>query len=221
MQKVRSMIATACVATLLAQAIGLGYLIITGRLDRRKTAQIVAVVHGLELALPDPTPSDQAAFDGTEISWEQRFDMLAKSDGHLDMRRLMIDSSRNTLTLDRSTFEKKKAQLNDARNSFLKTVKDWETGKIAEALDEEMELIGKLQPDHAKTQLLIMFDDGEIDRVVTLWRKLPIQRQAKIAGEFKEKKDDDKKLAEIIRRIHQGVPQVPLAERTRKVLETP
>ena len=220
MEKVRTMVATACVATLLAQAIGLGYLIGTGRLDRRKAAQIVAVVHGLELALPDPMPSDQAALDGREISSGKRLEMRAEIDGHLNMRRLLIDSERNTLSMQRRTFEEKKKKFDLVRISFTKTVDDFKSGELADALDEEMQLIGKLQPDQAKVQLLLMFDGGEIDRVVTLWRKLPIGRQAKIAAEFTQK-DDEKKLAEIIRRIHLGVPQIPLAERTRSVLEAP
>ena len=218
MEKVRAMAATACVATLLAQAIGLGYLIVTGRLDRGTRARIVAVVHGLELALPDPISSDQAALDGTEISLKQRSEMIAKSDGHLDMRSQLIDSALNTLAIQRRTFAAEKKEFDEARSGFKDTLTKWETGKIADALDDETALIGKLQPDQAKAQLLIMFDDGEIDRVVTLWRKLPLDRQAKIAAEFTQK-NDEKKLAEIIRRIHQGVPQIPLAERTRSALE--
>jgi hypothetical protein len=190
-----------CMATVLALVIGLGYLVATGRVDRHRLAQIVAVLHGLELS-SETKPAVEAQ---PTAAGNQRADLLSVRSRDLDLRERFIDGQRSDLEAERRRLMTEKAQLAEDRLAFQKERQEWEVGEQAKGIDEAVQLISKLSPSQAKEQMLLYLGKGEIDWVVSLMRKLPIDRQAKIAGEFTTP-EEGQKLAEIIRRIRDGQP---------------
>jgi hypothetical protein len=198
-----------CMATVLALLAGMGYLIATGRLDRVKAARIVAVIHGLEL-FTEPAASVEGR--QTAATGPQGSDALAVRSQQLDLRERFIEGQRSDLDAERRKLMAETTQLAEERQALKKQRADWEEGEKAQGMEAAVLMIGNLPPDQAKQQIVEFWNKGEIDWVVTLMRKLPMDRQAKIAREFTTG-DDAQKLAEITRRIRDGQPPLPASEK--------
>jgi hypothetical protein len=199
-----------CMATVLALVAGAGYLVATGRLDRQKAAKLVAVVHGLE---PFAEPAATVEAHTAAATGIGRSDSLAVQSQNLDVRERFIEGQRSDLEAERRKLTAEQAQLATEREAFKKQRSGWEDGEKAKGIDEAVELIGKLSPTQAKEQILLYLKDREMDWVVSLMRKLAIDRQAKIAGEFTTP-EESQKLAEIIRRIRDGQPPLPASAKS-------
>jgi hypothetical protein len=194
-----------CMATVLALLIGVGYLVATGRLDRHKLAQMVAVVHGLDL-LSEPA----ATVEARPTAGVQRSDLLAVRSQDLDLRERFIDGQRNDLDTDRRKLMAEKAQLAEERAAFKRQRTQWEEGEKAKGIDDVVQIISKVSIDVAKDMLM---KEPDMDAAVALMRKLPVDRQAKILDACTSA-EEVRKRAEIIRRIRDGQPPLPAAEKS-------
>ncbi len=192
-----------CMATVLALAAGMGYLIATGRLDRAKAARMVAVMHGLELVPEPAVEARQAAAPGLQGS-----ETLIIRSQQLDLRERFIEGQHSDLDAERRKLMAERTQLAQDREALQKERSAWEEGEKAKGIEEAVQMIGNLPPDQAKQQIVEFWTKAEIDWVVTLMRKLPIDRQTKVAREFTTP-EDVQKLAEITRRIRDGQPPLP------------
>jgi hypothetical protein len=199
-------------ATVVALAIGLGYLVVTGGLDRQKLARIIAVAHGLELSADEPSGETVTATPAAQMG-RQPSDVLAVRSSDLDLRERFIEGQRQTLELERTKLVAEQSRLAEAQAALKKQRSDWEDGERAKGIEEAVLLIGKLSPSQAKEQILLYLNKGEMDWVVSLMRKLPVERQAKIASEFTTP-EDTQRLAEIIRRIRDAQPPLEEAKTT-------
>lgn len=105
-----------------------------------------------------------------------------------------------------------------ARQQFEQRLNDWENGEKAQALEATIALLGRMKPKQAKEQLLEMLKSHEMDAVLTLLKGLPVDKQSKIVAEFKDP-EEVRLLADILRRLREGQPEVGLADETRARLE--
>ena len=69
-----------------------------------------------------------------------------------------------------------------------------------------------LDAAQAKEQLLIMYDDERIDDVVTIIQAMSSDKRKDILAEFVEGENPEK-LAEILRRISEGIPTTALIDK--------
>jgi hypothetical protein len=202
-----------CTATVLALAIGLGYLAVTGKLGRQKLAQVVAVMHGLQ-PLPPEAPAETVAARPAAGVGEQRSQALMLHNHQLDERERFIAGEQDALNLERGKLVAMKAQLTTAEEAFKKRQSEWEAGERVKGIEEAVLLMSKLSPSQAKELILLRLNKNDMDWVVVLMRKLPADRQAKIAGEFTTQ-EETQKLDEIVRRIRDGQPPLSEPEKTR------
>ena len=70
-----------------------------------------------------------------------------------------------------------------------------------------------LEPEQAKEQLLIMYDDKRIDDVVTILQAMSTDARKDILAEFTTPADVDI-LADVLRRIGEGMPVSSLINET-------
>jgi hypothetical protein len=199
-----------CIATVLAQAAGLGYLIGTGGLTRRRLAEVIAVLYGFERVAQSPGAAVSA--EPATHTAERRSDALILRNQQLDSRERFIEGQLAALDVERRKLMADKAQFLEARDAFSKQRADWETSEQARGIDEAVLLISKLSPSQAKEQIVLSLGKGEMDWVVSLMRKLPPDRQAKIAAEFTTP-DEAQRLAEIIRRVREAQPPLSAANK--------
>jgi hypothetical protein len=198
-----------CMATVLAQAAAMGYLVATGGISRPKLARVIAVLYGFELVAETPAAGVPGRAVGHEAG--RPADALTLRSQKLDLRERFIEGQQAALAEERRKLMAEASQFAEARDAFRKQRDEWESGQQAQGIDEAVLLIGKLSPSQAKEQILLSLGKGEIDWVVSLMRKLPADRQAKIAGEFTTP-EETQRLADIIRRIRDAQP--PLAPNT-------
>jgi hypothetical protein len=74
-----------------------------------------------------------------------------------------------------------------------------------------------LDAEQAKEQLLMMYDDKRIDDVVTIIQAMPTEKRKDILAEFVQKGEADK-LADILRRIGEGMPTTSVIDRAAEGL---
>jgi hypothetical protein len=160
-------------------------------------------MHGLELFNQTPVEARQTVAPGLQGS-----EAMAIRSQQLDLRERFIEGQHSDLQAERRKLMADRAQLAQEREGLKKERSDWEEGEKAKGIEEAVQMIGNLPPDQAKQQLVEFWTKGEIDWVVTLMRKLPVDRQTKIAREFTTP-EDIQKLAEITRRIRDGQPPLP------------
>src|SRR5436305_3392582 len=118
----------------------------------------------------------------------------------LDERERFIAGEQEVLSVERSKLAAAKLQLAAAEEALKKRQVEWEAGERAKGIDEAVLLMSKLSPSQAKELILLRLSKNDVDWVVVLMRKLPADRQAKIAGEFTTP-EETQKLDEIVRRI--------------------
>ena len=80
-----------------------------------------------------------------------------------------------------------------------------EKGQQKKGLQDVQRTLQSLDAAQAKEQLLIMYDDERIDDVVTIVQAMSTDKRKDILAEFVSK-DESTKLAEILRRIGEGMP---------------
>src|SRR5438132_5691402 len=179
MRTLAALFSAFCTATVLALVTGLGYLAATGRLDRHKLAEVVAVMHGLQPLAPQATVETVAAHPAVGAG-EQRSQALMLHNHQLDERERFITGEQDVLNVERTKLAAMKVQLASAEEALKKRQSEWEAGERAKGIDEAVLLMGKLSPSQAKELMLLRLGKSDIDWVVVLMRKLPADRQAKI-----------------------------------------
>ncbi len=95
--------------------------------------------------------------------------------------------------------------LTNGLSSFRHELEEIRKGAQKEGLQDVQRTLQSLDAAQAKEQLLIMYDDERIDDVVTIVQAMSTDKRKDILAEFVNK-DEATKLAEILRRISEGMP---------------
>lgn len=216
LRKMGALIGLLAVATLLAQGVGLAYLSAQGRLNARSISQIAAVLHGVDLMAQAP-PSEEPP-PTTAVSVDEILQARALRWRQLELREQTIQDRANEVQRLQRKLEEDLSLYQQARHQFEQRLEDWANGEKAQALEATIALLGRMKPKQAKEQLLEMLKSGEMDAVLTLLKGLPVDKQSKIVAEFKDP-EEVRLLADILRRLREGQPEIGLADETRQRLE--
>jgi len=207
--------------TVIAQGIVVGYLHFSGRLDAEKIAQVLAVLQGItpvEGRSAGQTMKKEPAGEG--VPYEQVLEARAVKDKNLELRELALANALAQLkTQQRQLAEGQKRytqQLADF-NSRLETVAK---GAKTAGRDKVTGILESIKPKQAKEFVLGMLENKEEDEVVLLLSGMSDSKRAKLLGEFKTP-EENKKIEAVLRRIREGVPEAPLAERAKGQLKQP
>jgi hypothetical protein len=77
-----------------------------------------------------------------------------------------------------------------------------------------------MKPKQAKEQIQKMLAERELKQAVTLLSAMPIEKRTKIITEFKTEEESEQ-LAEMLRLIRAGEPEVTLVDEAQKNLSKP
>jgi hypothetical protein len=203
-----------CVATVLAQTIGLGYAWSRGKINGDKIFRMVAVAHDVDLKPADfDERTVDPASDNEDTSYEQRDRLKAIVSKNLDLRLQALDKGVENLAFDRRTIQ-------DNWNNYERIKADFEQkwdqfrGSTQEAGLTEARLIwAKMKPKQVKNHIMSMVDKGQINDVVVLLSGMPNDKRAKIIKDFTAKDEQDV-LNDIVDLIRRGDPATTLIEGT-------
>lgn len=215
-----------CVGTVLAQAVLLGMLWWKGAFADGRVLGMYAALYGIAPEsdgagrgpAADPNPEQLSL---AEVAQRR---MLTSLD--LDLRETALDKWLADLRNIRSEIETEDQRLNLWKETFDIRLKKMESTAIDTSLLEVQKTLEAIQPKQAKEQILKMLDDAPdghneqaMQDIVKILKAMPLDKRRKILGEFKSE-DEATTLAEILKEIRLGAPEVDLIRDTRAGLQT-
>lgn len=207
MRMLFGLIGYASTATLIAMALGLGYLWHTRMMTNEKMFRMVAMVHDIDL---DSISSEQSIGDLEAPPEEISHDDIAL------LRELKLrdhEVKMNALVVGTQEFERSFRDVNEGRQRF-----DAMAEELKDRLDQQKELASRenltavvsnleaVKPDKAKDLLLMFLNDpgGERDVIILMKEMQPSKRQA-ILQQFDE--TDLKQLHKLNQLMLDGFPE--------------
>jgi len=216
-----SLLIYACVATVIAEALLVGYLATKWRLDRDRVVQILAIAYGIDLfAIKDETEKEQERISVEQVSYEQVLETRAVKTRNLELREQAVQDGLTQLRLAQTKVSDEYKRCKQLKESFEVALRTLHEGATATGTDEVRRILETIKPKQAKDLLVQMLDDKKLDQVVVLLAGMTDAKRAKIISEFKTAEDNEK-IGEVLRRIREGVPTAEIADETRKQLQRP
>jgi len=208
-----------CLATLISQAVLLAYLGFTWRLNRNKLVQIMAVLQNVDLfAIKEQADIEKEQPISEQVSYQQIMEVRARNVYHLELKEQALKGDLEQLRFDQHKLAEDTRRYKQLRDAFNAQLLEMQQGAVASGEDEVVLILASAKPKQAKEQLVLMLDNDELDKVVSLLAKLPDTKRSKIIAEFKTPAESEQ-LGEILHRIREGIPDANLPEETRKKLQ--
>lgn len=208
-------------ATVIAQAIMVGYAWSKWELSRAKIARMVAVAQGVESAPQGPAAAAESGDAPPEqVSFQQVLQARALKDKDLELRELALVDALAQLRTGQQKLANDQKQLQLNRADYEAKLAAAAGGAANAGQEEVRRILQSIKPKQAKEILLGMLDNKEVDEVVTLLEGMTDSKRAKIFAEFKTA-EETKKIDEVLRQIRKGVPEAPLAQQAMGKLGAP
>ena len=208
-----------CLATLCSQGAFLVYLWSNGMLDRHKCRQIAAVLAGVEMtAVQHAKPGRPEAAEPTQqVSLEEILERRVAKSLDLNLREQAVEKGLSDLRMltnkvaeDGRRFDVRRAAFQASLDQLAKDTQDT-------AITEVRRTLEALRPRQAKDQLIHMLRGGEMQSVVTMIKAMPLDKRKKLLAEFKTADEPDQ-LAEILRQILEGKPEISVIQQAQEDL---
>jgi hypothetical protein len=213
-----------CVGTVIAAAVGCAMLYQRGAFSDDRVLYMWAALHGI------PLPGDPASTSGDSRDSEEHpaYDdivmkrALAAKD--LELRENTLDKALGQLKTIELKIRTEQERFDWLVGSYEEKLKSLEANAADAAILETQRTLEALPPKQAKQQLLNILEgapspgiENPMAAVVALVKAMPIERRRKILQEFKTEAEDEK-LAEILKEILRGAPDVPFLKQATEEL---
>jgi hypothetical protein len=214
-----------CIGTVLAEAVLVSMLWWKGAFADSRVLAMAAALHGIYpdtggangAVAADPNPEQMSV---TDLSQRR---MLSSLD--LDLRENTLDKSLSDLRNLEEKIRTEDERLSLWKKSYDFRLQELESTRLATSLLEVQKTLEAIQPKQAKEQILKMLDDSPdghneqaMQDIVKILKAMPLDKRRKILGEFKSE-DEATTLAEILKEIRLGAPEVDLIRDTRAGLQ--
>jgi len=192
-----------CIATVITQMILLGYYLVKGTLGGDSVTQMIALLNGIDISGDRLRQILREGDDREQPDFEEILEARKMKSLEMDMRLRSQQKFRDDLTKMLAELTEKRERFDQRLAAFDRKLADLQKGARDEGLREVQKTIQMLEPEQAKTQLLIIYDDERIDEVVSIVQAMAPDKRKDILAEF-DAPADAIKLAEILRRISEG-----------------
>jgi hypothetical protein len=214
-----------CVATVVAAGVGVVMLYQKGAFSDERVLNMWAALHGIDL----PGGATSASGDGRDAEEQPAYeDILTKrtlAALDLDLRENTLDKALGELRTIELKIRTEQERFDKLVVSYEDKLKGLEANAGDAAILETQRTLEALPPKQAKQQLLNLLEESPspgiespMAAVVALVKAMPIERRRKILQEFKTEAEDEK-LAEILKEILRGAPDVPFLKQAREELQ--
>ncbi len=202
--------------TILAECAAIGYLWSSGYLSPEKLTEIDSVMR-------DFTPSDvkaaaKAQREAPLPSVDQVARARALSQRDLELREQTLRQRTEQMKVDQAKLRDELARYNQMKAGFANELAQLHDATAEASSEQARVVLENLKSKQAKDQLVRMIEAGEMEAAVKLFAAMSVSKRAKISGEFKSE-DEAKKLAEILKRIREGEPDLPVIDATKNRLQ--
>lgn len=229
MKRLAALIGTAflyfCVATVIATVVGVAMLYQKGAFSDDRVLYMWAALHGIPLPSDDTLTNSEKGDSEEQPAYDDLVTrrMLASLD--LELRENTLDKSLEELRTIELKIRTEQERFDRLVGSYEEKLKSLEANAADAAVLETQRTLEALPPKQAKQQLLSLLDESPsagienpTAAVVALVKAMPIERRRKILQEFKSPEEEDK-LAEILKEILRGAPDVPFLRQAREELQ--
>lgn len=206
-----------CAATLIAEVVILAYVGSTWHVDQEKLLRMVAIARGIEPAAPPDKQASPEAVGPEQASYQEILERRAVKLRDLELREQSLASALAELKSEQEALAKSRQEEQARIAQFQSQLKAFQEGAQSSGRETLRRTLETLKPKQAKEQLFEMLQSNNVDEVVMLLAGMTESRRAKILAEFKTP-EENKKLAEVLRRIGEGKPEASLAEQAQKPL---
>jgi len=212
-----SLVVYFCSATLIAQVVMIAYLWSAWKMDQDKVVRSLAIARGLEPAVPEPKEEEEKKEPvlSEQASYEELLERRAVKLRDLELREQSLASALDELKFQQQQLADSRQQEQQRVAQFTTELKSLKSGAEASGRDLVRRTLETVKPRQAKEQLFEMLQNNETDQVVMLLANMPENRRAKILAEFKTP-EENKKLAEVLRRLREGQPEANLVDKTQQ-----
>ncbi|HID75734.1 MAG TPA: hypothetical protein EYP56_07030 [Planctomycetaceae bacterium] len=207
-------------ATVVAEALILGYLWSAWGWDRQRWLEILAAAQGITPEAETRPAGLQQEIEREEPSYEEILQQRAARFRDLELREQALNTALDQLKAEEQQLAQQQQKFERVSAQFTAQLEALSQGAKAQGREQVRAILESLKPAQAKIQLVTMLDQGEIDEVVLLLRDMQGSKRAKILAEFKDQQDN-KKVAEVLRRIREGEPEASIIQEARRQLGQP
>ena len=217
MSKILRGFAAFCVATVLTQVILLSYFLIQGTLNRNSTIQLIALVNGIDVTGRRLQEIYQQGENYEQPSYAEILAERKMTSLDMDIRLRSQQQFRDEISVMLADLRTDQDRFSDRLLAFRNELKEINEEAEDNGLQDVQRTLQSLEPEQAKEQLLIMYDDKRIDDVVTILQAMSTDARRDILAEFTTPADVEI-LADILRRISEGMPISSLIQKTDEKL---
>jgi flagellar motility protein MotE (MotC chaperone) len=209
-----------CIATVLAEAICLGFLATQGKLNEELVLRVVAAANGIDRPSATDKGDGDADRDERQVSLDDLARARALTSRDLELREQALANNVAVVKTEYDKLIDEKDRYERIKTAFRAQLDELHEGVLANNRETARIILESVKPKQAKDQVLRMVKDGEMNDVVSLLSLMPTTKRAKIIGEFKTD-DEAAILAEILKLIREGGPEAKLIEDAKQELQQP
>lgn len=203
--------AAVCTATVITQVILLAYFLFQGNLNTDTSTKVIALLNGIDISGNRLQQVLRSSEDREQPDFDEILDARKLKSYDMDMRLRSQKMYREELSNMLAELTQERNRFDERLDSFQRELDEIKKGAQKEGMQDVQRTIQALDADQAKQQLLIMYEDERIDDVVTIVQAMPTDKRKDILAEFTTKDEADK-LAEILRRIGDGMKTTTLID---------
>jgi hypothetical protein len=215
-----ALLAYLCIATVLAEALGLAYLASKNKLNEAMFLRIVAAANGIDRPAARRSPGEGDPDDVRQVSLDDLAKARALRSRDLELREQSLTNNVAVVKTEYDKLVDEKDRYERIKAAFRAQLDELHEGVLANNRETARLILESIKPKQAKDQILRMVKDGEMSDVVAILSLMPTTKRAKIIGEFKTD-EEEATLAEILKLIREGVPEADLIEDAQRQLEQP
>jgi hypothetical protein len=205
------------VATVLTQVILLSYFLIMGTLNRSSAIQLIALVNGIDVSGMRLQEIYRQGEEYEQPSYDEILAQRKMTSLDMDIRLRSQQEFRDELSTMLADLRKDQDRFSDRLLAFRNELNELGEEAQENGLEDVQRTIQSLDPEQAKEQLLIMYDDKRIDDVVTILQAMSTDARKDILAEFTTSDDVDI-LADVLCRNSEGMSVSSLIKETNEKL---
>ena len=192
-----------------------------GALDQGRIYRVLAALHGIDVVTMQQNIVSQAAeTDVEQPSYEDRLEALALNNLDLDLRESAIENAWQDMNRLQTEVAKDRSRFEEMKDSYDAKLQQLADEEAATSLLELQRTLEAMKPDQAKQQIMkIIQDQGGMDDVVTIFKKMSLDKRKKLIAEFKQG-TDCQVLYDILNNIRLGEPMASQTKKTQEELNS-
>ena len=200
------------IGTTLTVMVMCGYFLSRGSINGETLTKVVALMNGIDITGDRLREILRQSEDSEQPDFDEILEARKMESYDFDVRLRSQQELSDEISTMLADLQDREERFDSRLTAFRQELKEIRAGAREQGLIDVQRTLQTLDAAQAKEQLLIMYDDERIDDVVTIIQAMSSDKRKDILAEFVEGENPEK-LAEILRRISEGIPTTALIDK--------